>query len=276
MSSRQILEFDFPYYKNTKDLIGRLRRQEIDGVIFRGFMPAEIAFSRARYLLANPDIMRNSYCPYGRMYARTLVGVGHQLDRYFDDAQVFKEECERLFDPEYNFQSHLENLLLKISGDRQVKVPQGPLGQFYSPVTIRYVQPGGAIAPHCESLYFEAKKPEFKHLHQLAEETTQFSFFMPMALPEAGGNLMLYDLDWEESNHNSNGQSSQANFRTFLASRELQTAPNQVNVAIGDLIIFDAGRIWHCVSEVRGTNPRLTIGGFICFSQDDRTVYYFS
>ncbi|HEY9667329.1 MAG TPA: hypothetical protein V6C91_11025 [Coleofasciculaceae cyanobacterium] len=265
MSSRQLLELDFPYDNNSEDLIGKLRRQEIDGVIFRGFMPAEIASSRARYLLENPDSMRSSYCPYGRIYARTLVGVGHQLDRYFDDAQVFKEECDRLFEPEYNFQSRLENLLSQISGNRQVSVPKGPCGQLYSPVTIRRVQPGGAIAPHCESLYFEAKKPEFEHLHQLAEETTQFSFFMPMALPEAGGNLMLYNLDWEESD-----------IQTSLAQIKSQTALTQVNVAVGNLILFDAGRIWHCVSEVKGSKPRLTIGGFICFSQDDRTVYYFS
>ncbi len=265
MSSRQLLEFDFPYDKNTEDLIGKLRSQEIDGVIFKGFMSAEIASSCAHYLLENPDSMRSSCCPYGRMYARTLVGVGHQLDRYFDDAQIFKEECDRLFEPEYNFQSRLENLLREISGERQVSVPIGPLGQPYSPVTIRWIQPGGAIAPHCESLYFEAKKPEFEYLHQLAEETTQFSFFMPMALPESGGNLMLYDLDWEESD-----------IQTSLARLKSQTAPTQVNVAVGDLILFDAGRIWHCVSEVQGSHPRLTIGGFICFSQDDRTVYYFS
>ena len=265
MSSRQLLEFDFPSYKDTEDLISRLRHQEIDGVIFRGFMPAEIVSSRARYLLENPDSMRSSYCPYGRMYARTLVGVGHQLDRYFDDAQVFKEECDRLFEPEYNFQSRLEKLLREISGDRQVRVPQGPLGQLYSPTTIRWVQSGGAIAPHCESLYFEAKNPEFEHLHQLAEETTQFSFFMPMALPEAGGNLMLYDLDWQ-----------QFDLQTSLAHIKSQSVPTKVNVAVGDLILFDAGRIWHCVSQVEGSNPRMTIGGFICFSQDDRTVYYFS
>ena len=265
MSSRQILEFDFPYHKNTEDLIGRLRRQEIDGVIFRGFMPAAIASSRARYLLENPDSMRSSYCPYGRMYARTLVGVGHQLDRYFDDAQVFKEECDRLFEPEYNFQSSLENLLKKISGDCLVSVPQGPLGQFYSPLTIRWIDPGGAIAPHCESLYFEAKRPEFEYLHQLAEEKTQFSFFMPMALPEAGGNLMLYDVDWEASE-----------LQTSLARVKSQTDTTQVKVDVGDLIIFDAGRIWHSVSQVEGINPRMTIGGFICFSQDERTVYYFS
>ena len=56
----------------------------------------------------------------------------------------------------------------------------------------------------------------------------------------------------------------------------MYAAPTKVALAIGDLIIFDAGRIWHRVSEVQGTTPRLTIGGFICFSQDDHTVYYFS
>lgn len=265
MITRQLLEFDVSGLSNTEDLIGSLRRGEIDGLIFRGFMPAEIALSRADYLLENPDLMRNSFCPYGRMYARTLVGVGHQLDRYFDDARVFKTECDRLFEPEDSFQSRLENLLIKISGDRQVSVPQGPSGQLYSPVTIRRVDPGGAIAPHCESLYFEAKNPEFHHLHQLAEEATQFSFFMPMTLPEAGGNLMLYDLDWEESD-----------IQTSLTRLKSEKPSTQVRVGVGDLIIFDAGRIWHCISKVEGSKPRFTIGGFICFSPDDRTVYYFS
>lgn len=265
MINRQILEFDISSLNHPKDLMGSLRNQEIDGLIFRGFMPADIATSRARELLENPDLMRSSFCPYGRMYARTLVGVGHQLDRYFDDARVFKTECDRFFEPEFNFQSQLENLLVQISGGRQIEVPQSPSGQFYSPTTIRRVNPGGAIAPHCESLYFEAKHPEFEHLHQLAEETTQFSFFVPMALPDAGGNLMLYNLDWKESD-----------IRQSLATLGGGNDSTRVQVGIGDLIIFDAGRIWHCISEVQGPNPRLTIGGFICFSQDDRTAYYFS
>lgn len=265
MSTHKLLELDVSSLSNTSDLIGSIRRGEIDGLIVKGFMPAEIALSRARYLLENPDSMRNSFCPYGRIYARTLVGIGHQLDRYLDDAQVFKAECDHLFEPEDNFQSRLENLLLQISGSRQVSVPQSPSGQSYSPVTIRRVDPGGAIAPHCESLYFEAKNPEFNHLHQLAEETTQFSFFMPMALPEAGGNLMLYDLDWEASD-----------IQTSLTRLKSEKPSTQVTVGVGDLIIFDAGRIWHYISKVEGSKPRLTIGGFICFSLDDRTVYYFS
>ena len=208
MSSRQLLEFDFPAYKYTEDLINRLQRQEIDGVIFRGFMSADKAFTCASRLQENPDLMLNSPCPYGRIYARTLVGVGHQLDRYFEDAQVFKEQCDLLFASPDNFEICLQEILRQIGSGRDVKVPLGPFGQSYSPTTIRWVQPEGAIAPHCESLYFETKRPEFDHLHQLVEPTTRFSFFMPMALPQVGGELVLYDLDWEHSSSQSDHQTS--------------------------------------------------------------------
>ena len=44
----------------------------------------------------------------------------------------------------------------------------------------------------------------------------------------------------------------------------------------GSLMIFDDSRILHRVSTVKGSRRRITIGGFVAFSQNRKQVYYWS
>ena len=44
----------------------------------------------------------------------------------------------------------------------------------------------------------------------------------------------------------------------------------------GDLLIFYGGRIWHRVEPILGSKPRITLGGFINFSDDDKKCFYWS
>lgn len=252
------------------DVMGSIRNGQIDGILIKDFISADIALSRGQSLMENPLLMRSSSCPYGRIYARTIIGMGNQSDQYFEDAQVFRTECEQFFGSEEDFETHLAQLLSKIAGGRTVSLPLGSSGTPYSPATIRWVNPGGAIAPHCEKVYFKTGSLPFALLNQIAAADTIFSFFMLMTKPEAGGELILYNFNWQNQNGNEVGN------KTDQKYLESHCNPTPISISGGDLIIFNAGQIWHQVSEVNGTIPRITIGGFITFSKDDETLYYFS
>jgi hapalindole-type alkaloid chlorinase len=270
MDMCRLLELNPHALDECGDALDSIRNGQIDGIVIKNFISPNIARSSGQRLMANPDLMRNSSCPYGRIYARTLLAIGSQSTDYFADAQVFRTECEELFGMETNFETRLAELLSNIAGGRTVALPIGSGGTPYSPATIRWVEPGGTIAPHCEKVYFKPGSPPFELLNQIAAAETIFSFFMVMTKAETGGELTLYDLHWE------NADSPEMAKKTDPKRLDSDYNPTQIPLTEGDLIIFDAGQIWHKISEVEGKTPRLTIGGFICFTQDDRTLYYLS
>jgi len=270
MGKCKLLELNPQSLHGCGDIMGSIRNGKIDGILIKDFMPAEIALSRGEILRHNPSLMRSTFCPYGRIYARTIIGIGNQSEQYFEDAQVFRSECEQFFGSEDSFEAHLGQLLSKIAGGRKVSLPLGLDGSPYSPATIRWVDPAGMIAPHCEKVYFQTGSLPFQLLNQIASADTIFSFFMVMTKPEAGGELVLYNFNWQNQNGNGGGK------KTDLKYLNSHYNPTSIPISEGDLIIFDAGQIWHQISEVKGTIPRMTIGGFISFSKDDKTLYYFS
>jgi hypothetical protein len=270
MGTCKELEMNFRALDECGDVMGSIRNGQIDGILIKEFISPNIALSRGKSLMENPSLMLSSSCPYGRIYARTIIGIGNQSEQYFEDAQVFRTECEQFFGSQESFETQLAQLLSKIAGGRTVSLPVGSGGNPYSPATIRWVDPGGAIAPHCEKVYFKAGTLSFKLIDRIAAADTIFSFFMVMTKPEAGGELVLYDFNWQ--NQNGNGVGNKTNPKYL----ESHCNPTPISISEGDLIIFNAGQIWHQISEVKGTIPRITIGGFISFSKDDETLYYFS
>ena len=270
MGKCKLLEVKHCNLNDCGDIMGSIRSEKIDGVLVKEFMSPQIVSSHAQSLIKNPSLMRSRYCSFGRIYAGTIIGMGNQFEQYFEDAQVFRAECKQLFGKKENFETHLVQLLSKIVGGRIVSLPQGPSGSPYSPATIRWVEPGGTIVPHCEKVYFKIRTPAFELLNQIAAAETIFSFFMLMKEPEMGGKLVLYYFNWQNSNSN------EVRKKTDQKYLESHCNPSLIPISEGDLIIFNAGKIWHEISEVKGRIPRITIGGFISFSKDDRTLYYFS
>lgn len=252
MDNYKLLKVKSQDLYGDNDIIASIRNEQINGILIKEFMPPQFVLSLAQSLIDNPSLMQSSYCSFGRIYAETIISTGKQFEQYFEHAQVFKTECEKFFGLDKNFETCLVQLLSKLVGSRSVSLPQGPNGASYSPATIRWVEPGEAIAPHCEKVYFQTMTSAFRLLNQIADADTIFSYFMLMQKSEVGGELFFLDFN------SQNGTST------------------PIPISEGDLIIFNAGRIWHEVSKVKGTIPRITIGGFISFSKDDKTLYYFS
>ena len=90
--------------------------------------------------------------------------------------------------------------------------------------------------------------------------------------PEAGGQLELYDLMWDDTPDDvlALGMSEERDARLERFGSRL------TDVGVGDMILFTGGRIWHRVAPVEGGRERITIGGFLALSQDDRSIYFWS
>jgi hapalindole-type alkaloid chlorinase len=202
-------------------------------------------------------------------FGRCLDGSDPELAEYLDAAARFHEDTRAAFTGGEDFETHLEEVLRRIAGGRTVSVPRFRDGRAYAAATIRVLPPGGQIGTHCGN---EAStRPAYTHLNTLVDLTDQVSYFLTLQHPEAGGELVVYSLKWDEIDGGliSHGRS---NVDALLPRARWEAYRPEA----GDLLVFDGGRYFHRVAVVRGARTRWTIGGFMMIARDGKRFYYWS
>jgi hypothetical protein len=229
------------------------------------------------------------------------TGVGHSYPRLFaqmvkpdDDFSSEREniksyfsECEKLPETlknhiQFDITDRIESVFNKISGGRNIEIPKGFDGEGNYPGTsIRINYPGkGFIMVHCGN-YFQQEFPQFyDHLVTEVNVKDQLSYFLTVNPAEVGGELTLFDLLWEEGQTKT---SARHDNEVFLSNGDrLDSSPDsplkrmKVKPNAGDLLIFSGGPIWHKVELVEGTENRITIGGFMSFTENKETIKYWT
>jgi hypothetical protein len=121
--------------------------------------------------------------------------------------------------------------------------------------------------------------PQARQLAACADVTCQLSYFMTLQKPEGGGELIIYALEWSdieklriERDGSSPGYGSTGQVTTLIQRCDSMT----FNPDPGDLLLFDGGRYYHRITHIQGARNRVTIGGFLVFSNDGQTIYYWS
>jgi hypothetical protein len=201
------------------------------------------------------------------LFGRPIVGAG-DLSQYFTFARVFREKCQVLFGQPH-FEERVQWVFSQLSGGRAVSVPTNALGETYSPATVRVLPDGHEIKLHVGNDFLRMKEAE--HLNSLVDtHADQLSYFMPISVPESGGELIVYTRKWreDEPTHTLNYQ---------LPDEFVEGVPSlPVAPRPGDLLMFNGGRYLHRVSMVHGPTPRRTIGGFMALTRDGQQDYFWS
>lgn len=133
---------------------------------------------------------------------------------------------------------------------------------------------------HCENAFLHQLTPAFSEWIKLKVDLENaLSVFSVIQKPEIGGELFLYDLEWEsfkyklndstyDERHNIDGQ--------FFSSRGINN-PEKKSIELdnGDTIIFRAAQIWHAINKIDGNKDRITLGCFIALGYD-KNLYFWS
>ena len=167
-----------------------------------------------------------------------------------------------------SFTAILEAAMRQLSGGRGVALAKSE-GGTYTPATIRQLPPGHQIPVHCGNFFLQTTG--YRELAQIMALEDQLSYFTPMQTPLAGGELLIYELEWGDP-----GTPVHAN--GIFDGQVIEQAEPACVLApeAGDLLLFDGGRYYHKVSPVPGDRDRWTIGGFLGFSKDMSEIIYWS
>ncbi len=266
-----VLELDASELPAHGDLVARCIARELTGFIVRGAFDAGVtgAFLSAATREPPPFPMFDSKHFTGRTVGQVLVVSGDRLDGYFAAARRFRAALAGEGGACAGLEERFHRLFERLSGGLEVRPPRRDADDVYGPFTARELVPGGRIAAHCENETL--RFPSMADLRERIDPTTQLSFYVPLQVPERGGELVLSTAEFGAGFGAELGSLDRVAPKTLEALEQRRfgvLAPG-----VGDLLVFDAGRYFHQVTPVEGARPRWTLGGFLAFSRGRDAVF---
>ncbi len=250
------------------DAIDRIYDGSLDGMTIRGVLdPAEV--TRA---IERAECFRPEFKDHGKqlMFGTPLVGADETRSDYFANAWQINSRLADLFDSD--FTARIGAVLSTVAGGRPAVVPTEGPGREYVPATFRFLPPGqGVMHAHTANEFCNVWS-SYDHLRSTARMWNSLSYFIVGEQPDVGGDLVLYDLEWDDTPTDIAALPMSQERDDLLArfpQRPIAPEP-------GDMILFTGGRIWHRVAPVSGTRRRVTIGGFVALSLDGDRVFFWS
>ena len=213
---------------------------EGEGVVVEGVLSEALCAETVQVLgRSGLERHRSTYYP-GGSYGQVLLAA-KDLGAYRAAARALEAALPK------ELLRRLIACLRALLPGRTVGLPRGREG-LYGGVTVRLLEPGGAIALHSE-------RPDWPMMAELASRadlSVQLSFYVVLQAPEGGGQLMLYE---------------------GAESGDIEAPLRPILLGTGDLILFDGTRHNHRVSTVEGRLSRWTLGGFMARSGEGRVFY---
>ncbi len=260
------------------DGIANICDRKIDGLIIENFLCAE-DITKVVNQLNQKGPFEGS--PFGDIliYGPALYVSDANTEDYCDQATQFRKYCRHLFRGGVDFETRLRSVLGMMSGGREVEVPKAVDGSEYTPTTIRVLEEGQFMGWHFGNQFLHCT-PGYKYLATQINTDVHLGYFLVLSAAEAGGELILYDLEWDQTEwtDTENGgrkRNGMVNGQLIADVME-EYAQMPISPKAGSLVIFDDSRILHRVSTVQGPRRRITVGGFVAFSQQKDKVYYWS
>ena len=176
----------------------------------------------------------------------------------------------------FDLRDYFISAMIKMNGGDEVYVKPYMKGEgTFAPFSMRSLKKGGDnILAHCENAH-TAWFPDLNN--SLGEEKMQpnaIPFFLTLQKGE-GGHTVLFDAVWKEGQYLK--QMNRDYFKIINADgTKLDCSPKGIKrmnlvTELGDMLIFNGGKIWHMVERVVGEKKRITAGAFLNFTVDNKT-----
>lgn len=268
-----IVRVDAADLSGYADALKDVYNRKIDGIILQNVVsPEALREAVAKIEAWQTDIIE--YSDFGKVYGKTLIGSQPDLEFFLSQTDSYNEELARIFGK--SFQSIVEPLIEQMGGGREVMTPEVEGRGRYKPCTIRYIDPGKKEMRAHVGNEFITGLPQCEHIANMVHLNDQLSYFMLMQKPDEGGELVLYDLTWEQSPQDMIEDQAFRRIPEYRKKVLRKYARQNLVMEPGEMLLFHGGRIWHRVDPVQGSQPRITIGGFVAFARDDKRIYYWS
>ena len=270
--SMEVRRFDVGEADRCGDLIADMFTRRCAGAIVEHvFSPstmAELAATIRRGVAGLPRATAPTFS--GGLFGVPLVLSGEDLNDYLVAAAHFRASIEPLFVSVGGLEARLRAILAHLGGGREVEVARADDGRAYLPASIRVLVAGDSLPIHFEN--GTTKYDSMRPLLARVDATTIMSFYLTVELAEEGGALQYFSTDCL-----GDGDRIIGDLGGPEKARAVLGARGYIDVfpGVGDLLVFDGGRNYHLVTEVR-RGTRWTLGGFFALTKEHARVLYWS
>ncbi len=274
------IELPFSSIDKVGDLVHQIKSKVIAGFIIKDVFTANEVNGIKNFLetLTEEEFMPT---PSGKIFPApfaVITDIEERLDAYYSKLDLFikyknnKEEIKVLTDK-------LDLFFKNVSKNYSVSIPINKIkDKEVAPGTFRIFYPNmGGLHVHCGNLFQAQSMFYYSLIKNDIDMNDQLSYFVVLQQPNEGGELTIYDMMWEqvkrkESPENNEFVIDDQNNPIYV--KDLKSFA--VKPKAGDILVFSGGPIWHRVEDIKGSVPRITFGGFLNFSKDNKELYYWS
>lgn len=268
-------EIEFDEINSINNFICELFDKKSFGVLIKNVIPIN-EIERIRAFTKN--LKENEYQVTGSGFTFPIpfANVQDESSRlsYLKSKQLFNEKCEDLFG--YNLNHKIGSIISLVAGNLKIVEPRfkSVENQFASSCQLRYLKENmGGLSAHTGNYFQNMFQYFFNSLDEDIGKYEQLSYFLSIQKPKIGGDLIIYNLTWEDAKLKPDFQSNEyvinkSGEKIFFDKLEKTI----ISPEPGDLIIFNGGEIWHRVDEII-EKDRITIGGFMAKSKKYNNLY---
>lgn len=204
---------------------------------------------------------------FGNILGHVLHNAG-DFEEYIKKSEQFVPILNNILNTD--FKSWYENLFLLLNPSKPV-LNAHINNNYLLAANIKLMDAGlKGLEPHNElSLYNEI--PSISILKDFFHIDEQLSFYVQISKPQAGGRLILYNFYYKNNFINKLSiHHPLVRFILFFKKKQV------IDLNEGDAILFNAGRVWHKIENLKGSKKRITIQNFINLSFNKKTYSYWT
>ena len=274
------IEVPIENISESGDLIRKLKTGELHGFVLRNlFSSNEIAEILAA--IAKPIEENAMITPYGKMYPvpfATISNAEEKLDNYYKSLDHIYELTDRV--PIVKLmRDRLAYCFKAVGKNYKVSVPINKIKNrpVYEGTFRIFFKDKGGLFVHCGNLFQQQTEYYYSLLANDVDLNDQLSYFLNLQNTEVGGELTIYNMTWKDvigkatPTENESVIDAKGNTIYLKDVRQFTVKPLP-----GDILVFSGGPIWHRVENIKGDTPRITFGGFLNFSKDEKELFYWS
>ncbi|MEA5622970.1 tetratricopeptide repeat protein [Nostoc sp. UHCC 0251] len=201
------------------------------------------------------------------LIGESLTNIKGEIKHYYEQCFIFNLQLKEIF--ENNFEPRVLSVFNAISKIQTLELAKQNSEKAFIPAQIRILYPNsGGYKAHTEHELFEFYHL-YEHLKPVVQQFDILSYFLVIDKPEVGGELILYDFLSKQTT-----SVMKKNFYTDKLDEYLEKFRKQIiNPNIGDMVIFNGGRIWHKVADFDGEKQRISVGGLLACCQETQKIF---
>jgi hypothetical protein len=287
------IEIDYADLPNYSDAIAEMYTGKRDGFLIKNVLSHfEVDTILKEFEIVQQQDKDIAHTPVGFTHPPIFAEYSRRMENYTEtekkvETELYFELCNSFntrFKAKFGIDAFgkITSIFKTLSGGREVSVPSGVNDKGNYPfATFRYLIPErGLMSVHCGNYFGTIFDKTYDHLTSIVAVENQMSFFIMLNEPDAGGELSLFNFRWEKGQTKTYPGEDNEIIMPDGSKRYLQTdssiKKNKIRPRKGDMILFQGGNIWHRVEMVKGTKPRITLGGFLSLDFSGRKILFWS